>query len=97
MWPNPRETADLVILQKTLPLNSITSFLYSSLCNTSFIQKTLFESNLLSQGSIEQDRLPKNVRNLRSNKKINFKIESVKKPTIYDLIFIIAIFFSKRR
>ena len=42
---------------------------------------TLFELKLLSQDSIEQDQLPKNMKNFGSNKKINFSNESVKKPT----------------
>ena len=33
------------------------------------------------------------MKKLRSGKKINFSNESVKKPTIYDLLFIIAIFY----
>ena len=68
-------------------------FLYSSLYKPSLIQKTLLESKLLSQGSIEQKHLSKNVKNFESNKKIGFSTESVKKPTIYDLLFIIAIYF----
>ena len=56
------------------------------------MQKNLFESKLLSQGSIEQDHLSKNVKNLGSSKKINFSTESIKKSTIYDLLFIIAIY-----
>ena len=75
-----------------LPLNSITYFLYSSSYNPSLIQKTLFKLKLLFQGIIEQDHLSKNVKKFRSDKKINFSNESVKKPIICDLLFIIAIY-----
>ena len=64
------------ILQKLLLLNSKTYFLY----NPSRIQNTFFELKLLSQDSVEQDQLPKNMKNFGSNKKINFSNESVKKP-----------------
>ena len=59
------------------------------------IQNTLFESKFLSQGSIEQDHLLKNVKNLESNKIINFRTESVKKPTIaiHHLLFIITVYY----
>ena len=67
-------------------------FLYSSSYNPSLIQNTLFEFKLLSRGSIEQEHLPKNVKKFGPEKKINFSTESVKKPTIYDLLFIIAIY-----
>ena len=56
-------------------------------------QKILFELKLLSQGSIEQDHLSKNVKKFRSEKKINFSNESVKKTTICDVLFIIATFY----
>ena len=79
-----------------LPLNSMAYFLYSSSDNPSLIQKILFELKLLSQGIIEQDHLAKNVKKFWSDKKINFSNESVKKPTIYDLLFIIAIFYCLR-
>ena len=75
-----------------LPLNSMTCFLYSSSYNPSLIQKILFELKLLSQGSIEQDHLSKNVKKFGYEEKINFSNESVKKPTIYDLLFIIAVY-----
>ena len=73
-------------------INSMTYFLYSCSYNPSLIQKTLFELKFLSQGSIEQDHLSKNVKKFGSDKKINFSNESAKKPTIYDLLFIIAIY-----
>ena len=79
-----------------LPLNSMIYFLYSSSYNPynpSLIQKVLFELELLSQGIIEQDHLSKNVKKFRSDKKINFSNKSVKKPIIYDLLFIIATFY----
>ena len=57
------------------------------------MQKNLFELNLLSQGSIEQDYLSKNVKKFGSDKNINFSNESVKKTTIYNLLFIIATYF----
>ena len=75
-----------------LPLNSMTYFLYSNSYNPSLIQKILFELKLLSQGSIEQDHLSKNVKKFGYEEKINFSNESVKKPTIYDLLFIIAVY-----
>ena len=75
-----------------LPLNSMTYFLYSNSYNPSLIQKILFELKLLSQGSIEQDHLSKNVKKFGYDEKINFSNESVKKPTIYDLLFIIAVY-----
>ena len=70
-------------------LNSMTYFLHSSSRNPFFIQNTLLESKLLSQGRIEQDHLSKNVKNLESNKKINFSTESVKNQnfmTCYSLL-----------
>ena len=67
-------------------------FLYSSSYNPSRIQSTLFESKFISHGNIEQDRQSKNVKNFRSNKKIYFSTESIKKPIIYDLLFLIAIY-----
>ena len=70
----------------------MTYFLYSSSYNPSLIQNTLFELKLLSQGSIEQNYLSKNVKNFGSHRKINFRNESVKKPMIFDLLFIIAIY-----
>ena len=75
-----------------LPLNSMTYFLYSNSYNPCLIQKILFELKLLSQGSIEQDHLSKNVKKFGYEEKINFSNESVKKPTIYDLLFIIAVY-----
>ena len=69
----------------------MTLFSYSSSCNPYLIQKILFELKLLSQGSIEQDHLPKNVKTTGFDKKINFSNESVK-VTIYDLLFTIAIY-----
>ena len=39
------------------------------------------------------DHLLKHVKNFGSNKKINFSNESVKKTTIYDFLFLIAIYF----
>ena len=47
------------------------------------IQIILFESKLISQGSIKQDHLSKNVKTLESNKVINFSSESVKQATIF--------------
>ena len=41
--------------------------------------KNLFELNLLSQGSIEQDYLSKNVKKFGSDTKINFSNEQSKK------------------
>ena len=73
-------------------INSMTYFLYSSSYNPSVMQKIVFELKLVSQGSIEQDHLSKNVKKFGSDKKINISNESVKKPTIYDLLFIIAIY-----
>ena len=70
----------------------MTYLLYSSSYNPSFIQKILFELRLLSQGRFEQDHLSKNVKKFGYDEKINFSNESVKKPTIYDLLFIIAIY-----
>ena len=70
----------------------MTLFSYSSSCNPYLIQKILFELKLLSQGSIEQDHLPKNVKTIGFDKKINFSNESVKITTIYDLLFTIAIY-----
>ena len=64
-------------------------FLCSSSYNPSLNQNTL-EAKLLSQGSIEQDHLSKNVKNFGFNKNINFSTKSVKEPTVYDLLFIIA-------
>ena len=62
-------------------------------CNPFRIKNTLFESKLLFQGSIDLEHLSKNVKNIRSNKKINFGTESIKKPKIdYDFLFIIAIY-----
>ena len=72
------------ILQKMLPLNSMTYLLYSSSCNPSRIQITLFESKLLSHFSNEQDHLLKNVKNLGFNKKVNVSTESTKKLTCYS-------------
>ena len=69
----------------------MTLFSYSSSCNPYLIQKILFELKLLSQGSIEQDHLPKNVKTIGFDKKINFSNELVK-ITIYDLLFTIAIY-----
>ena len=73
-------------------LNSMSYFLYSSSCNPSQIENTLLESKLISQSSIEPDHLLKNVKNLGSNKKINFSSESIKKQTVVDLLFIIDIY-----
>ena len=39
------------------------------------------------------DHLLKHAKNFGSNKKINFSNESVKKTTIYDFLFLIAIYF----
>ena len=75
-----------------LPLKSLTHFLFSSSSNPSLIRKILFELKLLSQGSTEQDHLSKNVKKFGSDKKINFSNESVKKPTIFDLLFTTAIY-----
>ena len=57
-----------------------------------------FASNLLSQGSIEQDYLSKNVKNSVLgvfNKNFNFSTESAKKSTIYDFLFLIALYSPK--
>ena len=67
----------------------MTYFLYSNSYNSSLIQNNLLESNLLSQGSIEQDHLPKNVKNFGSDKKIIFSTESVKKNLFKMLIKIL--------
>ena len=72
--------------------NSMTYFLCSSSYNPSLIQKILFKLKLHTQGSIEQDYLSKYVKKFGSDKKIYFSNESVKKPSIYDLLFIIAIY-----
>ena len=56
-------------------------------------------SDLLSQCSIEQDYLSNNVKKVQilrcltkiSISVLNFNAESVGKPTIYDLLFLIAI------
>ena len=58
-----------------------------------------FASNLLSQGSIEQDNLPKNVKKIEflgclikaSISVLNVSSESAKQLTIFDLLFHIAI------
>ena len=70
----------------------MTFFSYSSSCNPYLIQKILFELKLLSQGSIEQDHLPKNVKTTGFDKNVSFSNESVKITTIYDLLFTIAIY-----
>ena len=70
----------------------MTYFLYSNLSNPSLIQETLLESKFISLSSIEQDHLPKNMKNFGFNGKINFSIESVKKLTLNDLLFIIAVY-----
>ena len=54
-------------------------FLYSCSYNPCIMQKNLFELNLLSQGSIEQDYLLKNVKKFGSDTKINFSNEQSKK------------------
>ena len=57
-----------------------------------------FASNLLSQDSTERDHPPKNKKISffgLSNKNINFSTESTKKPTIYDLLFLVATYFPK--
>ena len=56
------------------------------------MQKILFELKLLSQSNIEQDHLSKNVKKIGYDKKISFSNESVKKKTIYDLLFSIAVY-----
>ena len=55
--------------------------------------------NLLSQGIIEQDYLSKNIKKSvfvvlikASIDVVNFSTELAKKPTIYDLLFLIAIY-----
>ena len=70
----------------------MTFFSYGSSCNPYLIQKILFELKLISQGSIEQDHLLKNVKTTGFDKKINFSNESVKITTIYGLLFAIAIY-----
>ena len=70
----------------------MTYLLYSSLSNPSLIHKTLLESKFLSLSTIEQDHLPKNMKNFGFNGKINFSIESVKKVTLNDLLYIIAVY-----
>ena len=58
-----------------------------------------FASSLLSQGSIEQDYLSKNVKNLKFLKiqisVLNFSTESAKKATINNLLFLIALYSPK--
>ena len=50
-------------------INSMTYFLYSSSYNPSVMQKIVFELKLVSQGSIEQDHLSKNVKKFGSDKR----------------------------
>ena len=67
-----------------------------------FLLNTMNESlapNLLSQGIIEQDYLSKNIKKSvfvvlikASIDVVNFSTELAKKPTIYDLLFLIAIY-----
>ena len=71
----------------------MTCLLCSSLYNPSRIQNSLFESKMLSQGSIEQFHLSKNVKDLKSNKKINISTKSIKNPEIYDYLVIIVVYF----
>ena len=80
---------------KMLPFKFYDLFLQSSSCNPSLIQKIFFELKQLSQGRIEKDHLSKNVLKIGSDKMINFSNESFKIPTIYDLLFIIAIYSLK--
>ena len=63
-----------------------------------------FASNLISQDSIEQNYLSKIVEESVfgvfycakiSISVLNFSTESVKKPTVYDLLFLIAIYYPK--
>ena len=63
-----------------------------------YIEQKVFLSNWLSQGSIEQDYLSKNVQNfifLRMFNKIiylpNVSVQWAKGPTTYDLLFLIII------
>ena len=48
---------------------------------------------MLSQGSIEQFHLSKDVKDLKSNKKINISTKSIKNPEIYDYLVIIVVYF----
>ena len=54
-----------------------------------------FASNLLSQGSTEQDNLSKNVKKNSFISVLNFNTELAKKRTIYDFLFFIALYSSK--
>ena len=61
-----------------------------------------FAQNLFSQGRIEQDYLLKNVKVQFlgvlikiSISVLNFSTESAKKPTVYDLLFLITIYYPK--
>ena len=63
----------------------------SSSYSPSLIQNTYFNQNYFLKGSVKS--LSENVKNFQSNKKINFSTESVKKSTIYDLLFITTIYY----
>ena len=62
-----------------------------------------FPSKLLSQGSIELDNVSKNAKKIPflgnlikiSISVLNFSAESVEKSTIYDLLFLVAIYSPK--
>ena len=56
-----------------------------------------FISKLLSQGSIEQDKLSMNASFVLGefNKNISFSNESAEKPIIQDFLFLIAIYSYK--
>ena len=62
-----------------------------------------FASNFLSQGNIEQDCLSKNVKKNQflsclieiSISVLKFNTESSKKPTLYDMLFLTAIYSPK--
>ena len=72
-----RSVCRCCILQKMLPLNSM--FCFYTAAHTTL--------------STLSDHLSKHVKNFGFNKKINFSNESVKKTTIYDFLFLIAIYF----
>ena len=70
------------------------TFFYTAAHTTpSRIRNTLFESKLLSQGSIEQDRLWKIVKNLGKTKRSISILNQLKNQQFYDLLFIIVIYF----
>ena len=77
----------------TLPIflhNTFTSL------KTPYLKRFFYQN--CSHCNIEQDHLSKNVKNVSFrlfNKIINFITESLKKPTIYSLLFVIGIYSPK--